>query len=283
VDVGHVRGQVDEGFDGREDHTAVGGAQHGVEHVHDAEHLLVVDGVVARHELEHLVQAPLVEVVEATQQVVDQRLVHGHAPLRQEHLVENHDAVRHHAAVGVADHVVQQVHEVRLLYHGGRQVVELQHAHHARLAHVGVHVRQRLAQRLGDVFDDGRQAQGAERAQRQPPHHWVLVVAVPVQRVDAHERHVRVLLSVLHQVQVHHFLHDDVLRLHAEHHLRKEPRHVNSQGHVRNDLFDGVALLLQILCRIDGPQQGPELRDLTFLRLEVGAAGGTTRGRRRRR
>ena len=48
-----------------------------------------------------LAQAPLVEIVDAAEQVMDDGLVDGHAALLQHNLVQNRHTIRHHTAVRV--------------------------------------------------------------------------------------------------------------------------------------------------------------------------------------
>lgn len=65
--------------------------------------------------------------------------------------------------------------------------------------------------------------------------------AVLLEGVGAHLSQLRVGHRVVAQVQVNHLLDHQVAGLDCEHHLSKEPGHIDSQCHVGNHFFDYVA------------------------------------------
>jgi hypothetical protein len=56
------------------------------------------------------------------------------------------------------------------------------------------------------------------------------------ERVDGHNRHVRLRLGVVHQVQVDQLLQLQIVGLHAVDHVREQGRHVLAHRHAGNDL-----------------------------------------------
>eukprot|EP00968_Pinguiococcus_pyrenoidosus_P002119 scaffold109_cov252-Pinguiococcus_pyrenoidosus.AAC.104 len=93
VQVGHVLRQVNEAFHARQDHAAVAGTEDGIKEVHDVEGLVLVRRLVARHEVEHLTEAPLVEVRDAVEEVQDDGLIDCHPAILHKQLVQDHNAV----------------------------------------------------------------------------------------------------------------------------------------------------------------------------------------------
>ena len=63
------------------------------------------------------------------------------------------------------------------------------------------------AEGLGDVFDHGGEAEGAEGAEREAADHGVVAGAVALEGVDAHNGEVRLGVRVVAEVEVHHLLH----------------------------------------------------------------------------
>lgn len=171
----HVLGEVEEGLGRAEDHGAVRDLEEGVQEVHDAERLLLVaDGLVLGHELQDDALAPIVELLEPCEEVMDQGLGDGNTALLHQDLAEGHNAVDDHLRVAVAQHALQRLDEAAARGHAAAvplnkvrgKVEDLEEADHARLTHVRASVGQRCLQRRHDVLEDGGQAQARKGAQR---------------------------------------------------------------------------------------------------------------------
>lgn len=88
-----ARREPDEALGRAEDDGRAGHLDARVEDVHEAVHLVLGGGRVGSEHLEHDALPPLVELAHAVQQVVHDGLVHGHAALLGEHLVQRRHAV----------------------------------------------------------------------------------------------------------------------------------------------------------------------------------------------
>mmetsp|Transcript_26283 Transcript_26283/g.84327 ORF Transcript_26283/g.84327 Transcript_26283/m.84327 type:complete len:268 (-) Transcript_26283:239-1042(-) len=175
-----------------------------LEHVDDVDGLLRRLGLVARDQLQDDALGPLAEVLDAVEEVVDDRLVDCHAALGRQDLVECIDAVGDHLRVSVAQHRVELVDHVARGECVGGVVVHLEAGEDRRLAHVRRLVAQPRLDHPWEVLDDVWQAQRRERAEREPACHRVVVAAVFLERVDGEEREVRVGRRVVADVQVDH-------------------------------------------------------------------------------
>ncbi|GIL87928.1 hypothetical protein Vretifemale_15975 [Volvox reticuliferus] len=71
------------------------------------------------------------------------------------------------------------------------------------------------------------------------------------ERVDSHNRQVRLGLCIVDEVKVDKLLQLQVIRLHAVDHVGEEHRHILSHGHSCDNLLHSVLLL--------GPIKAPEL------------------------
>mmetsp|Transcript_42719 Transcript_42719/g.141456 ORF Transcript_42719/g.141456 Transcript_42719/m.141456 type:complete len:763 (+) Transcript_42719:57-2345(+) len=222
VHLRHVLRELEEDLCRGEDDRRVGVAEPLFEQVHDVEGLLRRLGLVARDELEDDALGPLVELLDAVEEVVDDWLVDCHAALGRQDLVECVDAVGHHLRVSVAQHRVELVDHVARGECVGGVVVHLEAGEDRRLAHVRRLVAQPRLDHPWEVLDDVWQAQRRERAEREPASHRVVVAAVFLERVDGEEREVRVGRRVVADVQVHHLFDHVVFGRGCHDHLREE-------------------------------------------------------------
>mmetsp|Transcript_26282 Transcript_26282/g.84320 ORF Transcript_26282/g.84320 Transcript_26282/m.84320 type:complete len:623 (-) Transcript_26282:239-2107(-) len=204
VHLRHVLRELEEDLCCGEDDRRVGVAEALFKEIHDVEGLLRRLGLVARDQLQDDALGPLAEVLDAVEEVVDDRLVDCHAALGRQDLVECIDAVGDHLRVSVAQHRVELVDHVARGECVGGVVVHLEAGEDRRLAHVRRLVAQPRLDHPWEVLDDVWQAQRRERAEREPACHRVVVAAVFLERVDGEEREVRVGRRVVADVQVDH-------------------------------------------------------------------------------
>ena len=58
-------------------------------------------------------------------------------------------------------------------------------------------------------------------------------------------------MSVITEVVVDHLLDDNIFRFNCHYHVGEQPRDVDTQGHIRDDLLDNVSLAKDIFFDID--------------------------------
>mmetsp|Transcript_36724 Transcript_36724/g.79500 ORF Transcript_36724/g.79500 Transcript_36724/m.79500 type:complete len:378 (+) Transcript_36724:1490-2623(+) len=243
VDVRNGHREVQEDPNGGEHQRRVGMLEPVLENVHDVEGLVAVLRPVHGDELQQRALRPLAELLEPIQQRVDHRL--GDQVLRRAHnLLQDGQRVGYHLRVAVVgEHLLQLRLQLQLLDDLRVQPEHLEHPEHRRAPHVRIPVVQSRLQWADEVLDQVRHAQGAQRAQREPPHRRVAVAAVLGQRVDRQQRQVRLLLRVRADVQIQHLLQHDVVRRRArDNHLREEARHVHVDRHVVQDALEEAPL-----------------------------------------
>mmetsp|Transcript_6978 Transcript_6978/g.15921 ORF Transcript_6978/g.15921 Transcript_6978/m.15921 type:complete len:253 (+) Transcript_6978:2089-2847(+) len=204
--------------------------------------------------------------------------IQSHATRVGHDFIQHQDTIRHHRRVRVTQHIVQDIVECSLIKFLLVQMIHFQNAHHTRLPHVGVAILQRSAQRFTSVFNHLGQPQRTQCSKCQTPHHRIFVPAIFNQCVCTHLSQIWVGLSVVTKEEVHHLLNHQIPRLNRQHHLREQPRYVNSQCHVSYHLLHNVTLALFVLFGGKGAQQLTELVDFSLFGFgEVGIiAAGTT-------
>ncbi len=272
--------EAEKGKDDRDEGSGIGGFEDGIEEVHDLIPLVLVGGDVPRDEVEDGHDAEFSEFVQAVEEVQHDGAVDGHAAVLRHELLQDEDAVGDDGRVGVHEHVVQAVDVAVPVQDLFVEVVQLENAHDGGFADVGVAVVQGAGEGFGDVLDHLGEAEGAQGPQGQAAHHRVVVVAVLGQGVGAHLRQVGVGRGVIAQKQVDHFLNHQIAGFDHQHHLREQPRDVDSQRHVRNHLFDNVAPALGVFFRREVAQEVAELVHFPLARfgeVRVGD-GGAVRG-----
>ena len=193
-------------------------AEERLQKIHNSEQLRFVLGLVLRHQVEHHAHAPLVEVLQAVQQVVDQRL-----RLREiaRDFLQSQQGVRHHQRVSVQHQVLKSRHQVAVTHTLLLDVVELQHAHDGVAANVGALVHQSTLQARNHVLHDRLQTEGAQRTKSHSTNSRILIATrvktgsqrlpILLEGVNSENSQLLILLSIGHQELVRHLLHYDIL------------------------------------------------------------------------
>jgi hypothetical protein len=165
---------------------------------------------------------------------------------------------------------------------GGRDVVELEHAHGRHGANITIAILEARAQRANEILDEIFDAQGAQGAQGEATNHRIVVMAVLLQEIDGEQSEIGMTARVIAHVEVAHFLEDQIGGGGTHDHLGEEGGHIDADGHIRDDLF--VELALDVLhARLPAASQLPQLA-LAIVGIHGGRRGeGGREGKRRRR
>lgn len=79
---------------------------------------------------------------------------------------------------------------------------------------------------------------------------WVSKLRYLDERVDRHDGHVRLALSIVHQVQIHQLFQLQIVGLHAVHHIGEQRGHVFPYCHGSNDLNRELTYIYIYICAL---------------------------------
>ena len=143
----------------RQDHRRVVVAQERLQQVHDAEQLRLVLRLVLRHQVQHRAHAPLIEVLQPVQEVVDQGL-----RLRKiaRDLLQRQQRVRHHQGISIQHQVLKSCHQVAVTHTILLDVEQLQYTHNGIAAYIRTRVHQPTLQTRNHILHDRLQTERAQ-------------------------------------------------------------------------------------------------------------------------
>jgi len=160
---------------------------------------------------------------------------------------ESSNGVRDDGGVGITDEIAEDVEETTIFDHFGRDVIELSNAHSSSLSDIRVVITQGPSEGLAEVFDDAVDADAAHGADGESPNEGVGVVGVFAKGVDGEQGEVGVGLGIVDNIEVDEFLKFHIGGLNAVHNVGEEHGDVLADGHVGDDLLDGVAFFVLVL------------------------------------
>mmetsp|Transcript_90012 Transcript_90012/g.241335 ORF Transcript_90012/g.241335 Transcript_90012/m.241335 type:complete len:261 (+) Transcript_90012:1119-1901(+) len=236
-----------------------------LKNVHDVEHLSLSRRLVVRQLLQDCTLAPLRERRNSVQQVRAHRGGELQASSVRLHNINAVDGIGHHVHIIVAQQPVHSVKDIPLSDHPRIHMKKLDATHHRCFPHISVDIGQPPSHRCLAVLENALQPQAAQRPQSQSPDGGIVISAILLQSIHRQNSKLSVLFSVVHQIQIDHLLLHQIRGVTCHDHVREEPGYIDTQCHVRNDLLDGIPLLLDVLVHGHTLEQLAQLIHLPLL------------------
>lgn len=134
-------------------------------------------------------------------------------------------------------------------------MVKLDTTDYCCLLNIGINIMQTLLDSLLKILSHTVKSKRTQASESEASNFVVLLLYVHPKGIDSKDSKLLVLLSIVYQIEVYHFLHDNILSARRLDHLRVKPRNIDTQSHISNDLLDDVPLFVDILLNGNCSQQ----------------------------